>query len=41
MPTLKNLKLQQDESDENLCKADWLRAKDSLENLLLNRDLVI
>lgn len=33
----KSLKAAPDESEDNLCRADWLRARDSLENLLLNR----
>lgn len=31
---LENLTLVQDNSEDNLCKPDWLKAKDSLENLL-------
>lgn len=38
---VKNVKLTQDDSEDNLCKADFLRAKDSLENLLINREMVV
>lgn len=31
------INLSSEASEDNLCKPDWLRARDSLENLLVNR----